>query len=202
MSEKSKARRHEKALRKLRRRQEQLSQDYAKFAFKGNIINLAIGVIIAGMFTAIVTSLNEDIITPLLSPLLKDTNFSNLFFAMDGNTYATIEEAAAAGVATVNYGKFLTAVLNFFLISIVLFFMLRYVTRTTTRLGEMRDKLRAERAEKEGEEAAKAAPPAPTVKKCPYCLSEIPIAATRCAFCTSHLPPDAEDQAENDSDRA
>ncbi len=175
-----------KVLRKLRRRQKEASDEYVKFAFKGNIVNLAIGVIIASMFTAIVTSLNEDILTPLLSPLTKGIHFSELFFTMDGNTYATLEEAKAAGAVTVNYGNFLTVVLNFFLISIVLFLMLRYVNHTTKRINQLKN----ERLQQEKEKEQVAAPAVPTTKQCPYCLSEIPVAATRCAFCTSHLPVD------------
>ncbi|MGM9648084.1 MAG: large conductance mechanosensitive channel protein MscL [Eubacteriales bacterium] len=188
-----------KFLRKLRRRQKEASEEYTKFAFKGNIVNLAIGVIIAGMFTAIVTSLNEDILTPLLTPLIKDINFSQLFIAMDGNTYATIEEAHAAGVATLNYGKFMTSVLNFFLISVVLFAMTRYANHTTKRINKIR-KERLEKVKSQAQTDAPEVPEAPTTKQCPYCLSQIPAAATRCAFCTSHLP--ATDDPAADSSAA
>lgn len=141
-------------------------QEFKKFAMRGNVIDLAVGFILGGAFSTIVTSLVNDIIMPPIGLLLGKVDFSNLFINLSGTPYATLEEAKKAGAATINYGLFINSVVNFLIVSFALFLLIRQVNRWTT----------------------KPAPAAePTTKECPYCLSTIPIKATRCPHCTSQL---------------
>ena len=142
--------------------------EFKEFAAKGNVVDMAVGVIIGGAFGKIVTSLVNDIIMPVISVLTGGIDFTNLFIAMDGNQYATLEEAASANAATINYGLFLSQVLDFLIIAFVIFIMLKQIT-----------KLKKSKPAPE--------PAAPTTKVCPYCKSEINIEATRCPNCTSSL---------------
>lgn len=143
-------------------------QEFKKFALRGNMIDLAVGVIIGGAFNAIVTSLVNDIIMPILSIFTGKLDFSNWFLALDGESYATIDKAREAGVATINYGVFITGVLNFIIMAFVVFVIVR-------QINKLRDK------------TIPKAPVEPTTKKCPHCLSEINIKATKCPHCTSEL---------------
>ena len=141
--------------------------EFKAFALKGNILDLAIGMIIGTAFTKIVNSLVNEVIMPALSLVTGRIDFTNLFISLDGKTYETLDAAKAAGVATVNYGTFISSVIDFLLVAIVIFIFMRYIFK------------------KRKEEPAPA--PAPKTKECPYCLSEIPEKATRCAHCTSVL---------------
>lgn len=141
--------------------------DFKQFATKGNVIDMAVGVVIATAFTAIVNSLVNDIITPAISIFTGKVDFSNLFVALDGNTYQTLAEAKEKGVSVINYGTFITNIIDFLLVAFCLFIVLKLI-------------FRLKNVKKKTEEA-------PTTKKCPYCLSDIPIEATRCAHCTSML---------------
>lgn len=147
-------------------------KDFKEFATKGNIMDMAIGVIIASSFTKIVNSLVNDIITPTLTLLTGKIDYTNMFVALDGNTYATIEEAKALGISTINYGTFITNIINFLMVALSLFIFLKV-------LFKMKNLKKKEEVIEEIKE--------PTTKKCPYCLSEIDIKATRCAHCTSML---------------
>lgn len=144
-------------------------KEFKKFALKGNMIDLAVGVIIGGAFNAIVTSLVNDIVMPILSIFTGKLDFTNLFIALNGEKYDTLDKAREAGVATVNYGAFITGVLNFIIMAFVVFIIVRQI-----------NKLREVTSHKE-------APPAPTTKQCPHCFSEVNIKATRCPHCTSEL---------------
>lgn len=141
---------------------------FKEFAFKGNVLDLAIGVMIGGAFGKIVTSAVNDLFMPLLSVLTGNLDFSKLFLAMDGKPYKTIADAQAAGVATFNYGAFITAVIDFLLIALCIFLFVKLISRLR-------------RSKKED--------PSPVVvpRKCPYCCSEIAKEATRCPHCTSIL---------------
>ncbi len=141
-------------------------KEFKKFALRGNMIDLAVGIIIGGAFSGIVSSLVNDIIMPILSLLTKRIDFTNLFFALDGKHYSTIELAKEAGVATVNYGTFISGVLNFIIMAFVVFLMVRWINKM-----------------KKPEPAA-----APTTKQCPHCFTEINIKATKCPNCTADLP--------------
>jgi len=147
-------------------------KDFLAFAMKGNVVDMAVGVVIGGAFGKIVTSLVNDIIFPLLSPLTGKLDYTNLFIAMDGQKYATLDAAKEAGVATLNYGSFISLIVNFLIIALSIFVIVRL-------MAKLRD------ARKKEEEPA--APAAPTTKECPYCLSEIKIEAKRCPHCTSVL---------------
>lgn len=143
--------------------------EFKKFIAQGNVIDLAVGVIIGGAFSGIVKSLVENIITPAISVLTKNIAFSDLFYALDGNEYTTLAAAQEAGAATINYGLFVQGVIDFIITAFVIFLMVKVI-----------NKIRS--AGKKEEE-----PAAPTTKECPFCKSEISIDATRCPHCTSEL---------------
>lgn len=145
--------------------------EFKKFIMRGNVIDLAVGVIVGGAFQAIVKSLVDDIVMPVISLATKGLNFTNWFYALDGNTYTTLEEAQAAGAAVISYGNFISAVINFLIMAFVVFLLVKGINAV------------ADRAKKK-EEAVEAAP---TTKECPFCKSEIAIEATRCPHCTSQL---------------
>lgn len=140
-------------------------KEFKKFALRGNMIDLAVGIIIGGAFSSIVNSLVNDIIMPVLSLLTKNIDFSNLFIALDGKYYKTIELAKEANVATVNYGLFISGVLNFLIMAFVVFMMVRWI-----------NKLKKPEA-----------PAAPTTKQCPHCYTDIHIKATKCPNCTADI---------------
>ncbi len=140
-------------------------KEFKKFALRGNMIDLAVGIIVGGAFSNIVNSLVNDIIMPLLSVLTKNIDFSNLFIALDGKYYKTIDLAKEANVATINYGTFISGVLNFLIMAFVVFLMVRWI-----------NKLKKPEA-----------PAAPTTKQCPHCFTDIHIKATKCPHCTSDI---------------
>ena len=145
--------------------------EFKKFIMRGNVIDLAVGVIVGGAFQAIVKSLVDDIVMPVISLATKGLNFTNWFYALDGNTYTTLEEAQAAGAAVISYGNFISALINFLIMAFVVFLLVKGINAV------------ADRAKKK-EEVVEAAP---TTKECPFCKSEIAIEATRCPHCTSQL---------------
>lgn len=140
-------------------------KEFKKFALRGNMIDLAVGIIIGGAFSGIVNSLVNDIVMPLLSLLTRNIDFTNLFIALDGKDYEKLQEAKDAGAATVNYGVFLSGVLNFLIMAFVVFLMVRWINKL-----------------KKPEPVI-----APTTKACPYCLTEINLNASRCPHCTSEI---------------
>ncbi len=137
-------------------------EEFKSFAMKGNMIDLAVGVVIGSAFTAIVNSIVDDLIMPILSILTGSLDFSNLFLALNGEKYATLS-AVPDGVAVFAYGKFITAVINFLIIALVLFVIIKQLNKLKK------------------EEPA----PEPTERECPYCMSKISKKATKCAFCGS-----------------
>ena len=145
-------------------------KEFKEFALGGNVVDMAVGIIIGAAFGTIVKSLVEDVIMPPIGLLLGGVDFSDLFVLLKegavGAPYASLADAQAAGAVTVNYGVFLNALISFLVIALVIFFLIRMMNRM--------------RREEE-------APTEPTTKDCPFCLSTIPIKATRCAFCTSQL---------------
>ncbi len=144
-------------------------KEFKEFISKGNVIDLAVGVIIGGAFSGIVTSLVENIVTPVISLVTGKVSFTDLFISLDGNEYATLAAAQAAGAATVNYGLFIQGVIDFIVTAFVIFLLVKGINKIRS-IGKK-------------EEPA----PAPTTKVCPYCKSEINIEATRCPNCTSEL---------------
>jgi large conductance mechanosensitive channel len=142
-------------------------KEFKEFALRGNVLDLAIGIIIGAAFGAIVTSFVDDILMPPIGMLLGGVDFTNLFISLDGQQYASLAAAQEAGAATINYGLFISTIIDFLIVAFVIFLLVRQINR-----------LRAEPEE---------APEEPTSKDCPYCATEIPIPATRCPNCTSEL---------------
>jgi large conductance mechanosensitive channel len=142
-------------------------KEFREFAMRGNVLDMAIGVILGAAFGRIVSSLVNDVLMPPIGKLMGSVDFSDLFLNLSGGHYASLEEAKAAGAAAINYGVFVNAVLDFLIVAFAIFLVVRQVNR-----------LRREDA----------SPVAPTTRDCPQCLSSIPVKATRCAHCTSEVP--------------
>ena len=151
-----------------------LLNEFKKFAVQGNMLDMAVGMIIGAAFKDIVNSVVNDLIMPVVSMFTGKVDFANMFIALDGNTYATLEDAKAA-TSVIAYGQFITQVINFVILAFVIFMMVRAVNKVRTA------------AEKPAEAPAPAAPAEPTEKTCPFCQSTISIKATRCPHCTSEL---------------
>lgn len=143
-------------------------KEFKEFAIKGNVIDMAIGIVIGAAFGKIVGSLVEDVVMPPIGTLLNHVDFSNLFLALNGGSYATVAAAKAAGAATLNYGIFLDTVINFLIVAFAVFLLVKQVNRWRP---------------------APAPAPPPSTRECPYCLSSVAMKATRCPACTSELRP-------------
>ena len=158
--------------------------EFKKFIMRGNVIDLAVGVIIGGAFQAIVNSLVNDVVTPVISLATKGINFADKFILLskpaEDVTITTVEQAKELGVATLNYGSFITAVINFLIMATVIFCLVKAINKVS------------EIGRKKEEEPA---PAAPTTKVCPFCKSEISIEAVKCPHCTSDIPADASEEA-------
>jgi large conductance mechanosensitive channel len=141
-------------------------KEFKEFVMRGNLLDMAIGIILGVAFGAIIISLVNDIIMPPIGLLLGGANFSNLFVSLNGQAYLSLDAAKAAGAPTINYGVFINTLINFLIVAFVLFLMIRAINRM--------------RRKQEGSAV-------PTTKECPYCCTPIPISATRCPHCTSQL---------------
>jgi large conductance mechanosensitive channel len=141
-------------------------KEFKEFAMRGNVVDLAVGVIIGAAFGKIVSSLVEDVIMPPIGRLLGHVDFSGLFIDMSGKSYQTLADAKAHSAATLNYGTFLNTVINFVIVAFAVFLVVHQVNRWTKK---------------------PAPPAAPTTKDCPQCAMAIPLAAKRCGHCTSQL---------------
>jgi len=139
-------------------------KEFKEFAMKGNVMDMAVGIIIGAAFGRIVTSLVSDIIMPPIGLLLGKVDFNSLFLNISGTSYATLADAKAHGAATINYGVFVNTVIDFLIVAFAIFLVVKQINKWTTKPGP---------------------PPAATTKSCPYCLSTIPLKATKCAFCTA-----------------
>ena len=144
----------------------QVLKEFRDFALRGNVVDLAVGVIIGAAFGKIVSSLVNDVLMPPLGLLVGGVDFSNLFITLSGTSYASLAEAKAAGAATLNIGVFLNVVIEFLIIAFAVFIMVQQLNRIVRR---------------------PAAPEAPTTKDCAYCCTAIPLKATRCPNCTSQI---------------
>ena len=145
--------------------------EFKKFIMRGNVIDLAVGVIIGGAFQSIVKSLVDDIVMPVISLATKGVDFTNKFILLGEGEFTTLAEAQEAGVAAIAYGNFINAVLNFLIMAFVIFCLVKTINTIN------------DKTKKKEEEA----PAEPTTKECPYCKSEIAIGATKCPNCTSDL---------------
>jgi large conductance mechanosensitive channel len=144
-------------------------KEFKEFAMRGNVIDMAIGIIIGAAFGKIVASFVKDIIMPPIGLLMGGVDFSGLFLNLSGQAFATLAEAQKAGAPTINYGLFVNTVVDFVIIAFAIFIVIKQINRLK-----------------------KAPPPEdPTTKECPHCLSQIPIKATKCAHCTSEVPETA-----------
>ncbi len=141
-------------------------EDFKKFALKGNVVDMAVGIIIGAAFGKIISSLVKDIIMPPIGMLMGNVDFSQLFINLSDKTYETLALAEAAGAPVMKYGVFINTVLDFLIVAFAIFMAIKVMTNM-----------------KKKEEAAPAA--APTIKKCTECLSEIPLEAKRCSHCAS-----------------
>ena len=140
-------------------------EEFKKFALRGNVVDMAVGIIIGAAFGKIVSSLVKDVIMPPIGKLMGNVDFSGLFINLGSVPYETLAAAREAGAPTINYGVFINTVLDFLIVAFAIFMAIKGMN-----------------ALKQAEEA----PPAePTTKECPECLSEIPIAAKRCKYCAS-----------------
>jgi len=149
--------------------------EFKEFIMRGNVMDMAIGVIIGGAFGTIINSLVSDILMPLISLATGGINFENWFISLDGSKYATLAEAQEAGAATLNFGVFINAIIYFIIIAFCIFMMVKAINKMNRKPEEP--------------EAA------PTTKVCPFCKSEVPIEATRCPHCTSELPAESAEEA-------
>jgi len=140
-------------------------KEFKEFAMRGNVMDMAVGIIIGAAFGRIVTSLVNDILMPPIGLLLGKVDFSTLFVNISGTHYDTLAQAKAAGAATINYGLFLNTLIDFVIVAFVIFLMVRQINRWNKPVPA----------------------PAPATKDCPYCYSAIPVKATRCPNCTSEL---------------
>lgn len=146
-------------------------KEFKEFAMKGNVVDMAVGIVIGTAFGAIVKSFVADVIMPPIGMLLGDVDFANLFIILKEGTaqppYGSLAEATKAGAVTLNYGMFINTIISFLIIAFSVFIVIRHI-----------NKLRREQ---------EAPPPEPTTKECPHCFSTVPIKATRCPYCTSDL---------------
>ncbi len=141
-------------------------KEFKEFALKGNMLDLAVGIILGSAFGKIITSLVNDILMPPLGLLLGKVDFSNLFIDLSGKGYKSLQEAKAAGGATLNYGIFINVLIDFIIVSLVMFLLIKQINKLNRKKQE---------------------PKPVSTKECPYCFSQINIKATRCPNCTSEL---------------
>lgn len=141
-------------------------KEFKEFAMRGNVLDMAVGIIMGAAFGKIITSFVGDVLMPPMGLILGKVDFSNLFINLSGKSYASLAEAKAAGAATLNVGLFINTVIDFVLVAFAIFLLVKQVNRLK-RQSEV--------------------PAVPTTRECLYCLSSIPIKATRCPHCTSEL---------------
>ncbi len=141
-------------------------KEFKEFAMRGNVLDMAVGIVIGAAFGGIVTSFVNDVLMPPIGLLLGKVDFSNLFISLKGH-YDTVAQAKAAGAATLNYGMFMNTVINFLIVAFAVFLLVRQVNRLLPKPAP--------------------APAPPAMKECKFCFSSIPLQATRCPHCTSNL---------------
>ncbi len=147
-------------------------KDFRDFIMRGNVLDMAVGIIIGAAFGTIVSSIVNDIIMPPIGLVLGNVDFTNLFGVLKQGTppgpYASLADAQAAGAVSINYGVFINTLVSFLIVAVVLFFLIRAFMHARSRLETKKEV-------------------APGTKECPYCLSQVPVGAKKCAFCTSEL---------------
>ena len=143
-------------------------KEFKEFALRGNVMDMAVGIVIGAAFGKIVSSLVSDILMPPIGLLLGKVDFANLFINLSGTPYASVAEAKSAGAAVISYGAFLNTIIDFIIVAFVIFLLIKHINKMKRQ-------------------PAKAASAASTTRECPYCLSVVPLKAVRCAHCTSEL---------------
>lgn len=144
-------------------------KEFKTFVMKGNVLDMAVGIIIGAAFGKLVSSFVNDILMPPIGLLLGHVDFSNLYINLSSQSFGTLADAKKAGAATINYGLFINTILDFLIVGFTVFLAVKQVNRMKSE----------------------APPPLPTTRSCPYCLSTIPLKATRCPDCTSEIAPAA-----------
>jgi large conductance mechanosensitive channel len=139
-------------------------KEFKEFAMRGNVIDLAVGIIIGAAFTTVVNSLVNDILMPPIGKLANNVDFKDLFIALDGQSYQSLAAAKTAGAPVIGYGLFINSILNFLIVAFAVFLLVKQINRLK-----------------------KPAEAAPSTKQCPYCANNVPAIAVRCGFCTSEL---------------
>jgi large conductance mechanosensitive channel len=142
-----------------------LVSEFKEFAMRGNVLDMAVGIIIGAAFGGIVNSLVKDVIMPPIGMIMGGINFADMFVALDGKSYATMAAAQAAAAPTINYGLFINSIINFIIVALAIFLLIRQVNAAKK----------------------KPAPPEPNSKECPFCKENIPMLAVKCPHCTSDL---------------
>lgn len=142
-------------------------QEFREFALKGNVVDMAVGIIIGGAFGGVVNSLVNDVLMPPLGQLTGKVDFSNLYLSLSGQAYPSLAAAEEAGAAVLKYGLFLNTIINFAILAFAVFLLVKQINN-----------LRRQEP-----------PPPPDSHQCPQCLSDIPLKATRCRFCTAEVAP-------------
>jgi large conductance mechanosensitive channel len=142
-------------------------KEFKEFAMRGNVLDMAVGIVLGMAFGGIVTSFVNDILMPPIGLLLGKVDFSNLFITLTGQHFDSVAQAKSAGAATLNYGVFLNTVINFLIVAFAIFLLVRQVNRLRPKPAP--------------------APAGPALKECRFCFSSIPLPATRCPHCTSDL---------------
>jgi len=140
-------------------------KEFKEFIMRGNVVDMAVGIIVGAAFGKIITSFVNDVLMPPIGLLLGKVDFANLFITLSNQSFATLEEAKKAGVVTIKYGLFINTIIDFIIIALAIFLVIRQINRMKRQ----------------------PAPEAATTRECPFCLSKIPIKATRCPQCTSEL---------------
>ena len=143
-------------------------KEFKEFAMRGNVLDMAVGIIIGAAFGKIVASMVDDMLMPPIGKLMGGVDFTNLFVSLSGQHYDSLAAAKAAGAATINYGLFLNTIINFLIVAFAIFLLVKQVNRLQKPVPAP-------------------APAAPATKDCPHCLSAIPAKATRCPHCTSQV---------------
>lgn len=151
----------------------QFLKEFKEFALRGNVVDLAVGFIVGAAFSTIVKSLVDDIIMPPLGLVLGHADFSNFFITLSGGHFETLAAAKAAHAVTLNYGAFVNTVINFLIVALAMFVVIRQVNRLQRKQDQAVET------------------PAPTTRNCPYCITPISIEATRCPNCTSEVSKQA-----------
>lgn len=147
-------------------------KEFREFAMKGNVVDMAVGIVIGSAFGKIVSSLVSDMLTPPLGMLLGKVDFSNLFIDLSRKGYASLAEAQSAGAPTINIGLFLNTIVDFIIVAFALFMIVRWMNKLRNSMEKP---------------VPASEPAAPTTRECPFCLSVIPVKAIRCAHCTADL---------------